>query len=82
MSTLPEEDIPMPDDDEIQKSFEAGCMRVAVVYLLLYFSVGLLSTVFSISTGTHWWVLGWGWPFFITLAMMVGVNLGAWGDRQ
>lgn len=83
MSELDAEEVSLPDDDvEAQKAFEAGCLRFAFVYLVAYFTIAIISTVASVQTGTHWWVLGWGWPAFIMLAMMVGVSLGAWSDHE
>lgn len=78
------DDLPQPVefDSEEQKRFEQGCGRLVVIYLLCYVIIGLATTVFSVATGTHWWVLGWGWPFIITMAMVIGVSLGAWGDKQ
>lgn len=77
------EEVSTPDeDDTIQKAFEQGCLRFVIVYLIAYVAIGIASTVFSVSTGTHWWVLGWGWPLFIMLALMVGASLGAWSDRR
>lgn len=81
---LPEEDLPQPEeiDAEEQARFKQGCLRFAVVYILSYIAVGIASTIFSVMSGTYWWVLGWGWPVFLTLVMMIGVSLGVWSEKQ
>lgn len=73
----------MPDDEtEAQKAFESGCLRLLLVALLGYFAVAIVSTVVSVSTGTHWWVLGWFWPHILVAALLIGTSLGIWSEKQ
>lgn len=84
MTEIHPDELPLPEEiDAIEQArFEQGCFRIAVVYVLAYLTIGVAVTVLSVASGTHWWILGWGWPYILTLAMIVGVSLGAWGDKQ
>jgi fatty acid desaturase len=78
------DELPLPKeiDDIEQARFEQGCFRIAALYILVYLIIGIAVTVLSVATGTHWWVLGWGWPHILILTIIIGISLGAWGDKQ
>lgn len=80
MSTLPEEDVPQPDelDAEDQERFEQGCMRVLAGYLILYVAGGVATTVWSLSTGSGWPAfVGWTWPLWATVIVF---GLSSWKE--
>lgn len=66
------------EENTEERRFEEGCYRIFVVYIVVYLLIGVASTVFSVITGTHWWVAGWLWPFAVTI---VAVSIGAVQDK-
>lgn len=74
----------MPDPDEEREfaQFERGFFQLVVVFVSLYLVVAVMSTVVSVSTGTHWWILGWFWPHLSGAAFYIGFRLGEWSERQ
>lgn len=69
-------------DDPDQKAFEDTLVRALIVYLLSYVAVGIAVTWFSISTGSHWWILGWGWPALLMFGIWLGSTVEAWRDSE
>ena len=74
--------MPDPEEDRDHAQFERGCFQLVVVFVGLYLVVAVMSTVVSVSTGTHWWILGWFWPHLSVAAIYIGFRLGEWSEGQ
>ena len=74
--------MPDPEEDREQAQFERGCFQLVVVFVGLYLVVAVMSTVVSVSSGTHWWILGWFWPHLSFAALYIGFRLREWSEGQ
>lgn len=70
------------EEDAEARAFGARVIRLLIHAVLGYLVGALILTVISLLTGTHWWVLGWGWPILAALGFVIGSSLDAWAEKE